>query len=156
MPVPLLNCSSMTPGWRPMQWRSVLLRSDSGFGSCLVSVKMILRSAMALRKKNSPSIGVANTSLITCRETMLHSCGHNHHVRPNMVLSGNWAIGVPSVAIDVPVAWREHHGDTCPRRGYTEALYHSCNLDLRVNWLKHNNKSPVCVHLAIGTSKSPM
>ena len=30
------------------------------------------------------------------------------------------------------------------------------NLDLRANWLKHNNKSPVCVHLAIGTSKSPV
>ena len=30
------------------------------------------------------------------------------------------------------------------------------NLDLRENWLKHNNKSPVCAHLAIGTSQSPM
>ena len=72
-----------------------------------------------LGERTPPSVGCVNAAVITCRETVFHSCGYDHDIRPNLVLTGKWATGVPRVTIDVPKAWAQHHGNTCPGRGYT-------------------------------------
>ena len=52
-----------------------------------------------LGETTPPSVGCVNTAVITCKETMLHPCGHDHDIRPNLVLTGQWAVGVPRVTM---------------------------------------------------------
>ena len=98
-----------------------------------------------------PSVGGVNATMITCREAVLHSCGSDHNIRPNLVLTSKWAVGVPCQWLGESIMAIRVPGEGTRRLSTTRG-----SLDLGENWLKHSNKSPVCAHVAIGTSKSPM
>ena len=57
-----------------------------------------------------PSLRIRHTAVITCGKTMLHTCCGEHKIRPTLVLTCKWAVGVPRIAIHMLSARRQHEG----------------------------------------------
>ena len=49
-----------------------------------------------------PSVRHRHATMVVRRKTMLHTCSDEQDVWPNLVQTGEWAVRVPRIAIDVP------------------------------------------------------
>ena len=48
-----------------------------------------------------PSVRRDHAAVVVNRTTVLHTCCDDLDVRPMLVLTGKWAVGVPRIAVDV-------------------------------------------------------